>query len=224
MVAAGSEVIRKAASWKLRMEEGNNEQDGEHNRVLKPCHLCGLIIKIGLTTLSVGTVLGSANNHCYPKISLDGRVIVGEKPTHKYAGADLEPGMEVAASSGTVKATSVIPTEAVFPARIVKWRQGTTSATEAAAYIAFCRRMGGILSSKPTEIDGRGNYSGFSSGRPGGRREAGTTDKIPRTAVRSGIRGKNATFVSGDRSRNYVNIYKRSGSKVHARTTKGSAG
>ena len=142
MVTDESEVIRKVVSRKLRMGEGNNELDGEPNRMLKTRHHCGLMIKIGLTALSVGTVMGSDNGHCYPKISLDGRVVVGEKPTQNHAWPDLEPGMAVAASSGTGKATSVIPTEAVFPALSVKWRQETTTATEAAEYIGLRRRMG----------------------------------------------------------------------------------
>ena len=50
--------------------------------------------------------------------------------------------MAVAAFSGTGEVNIAIPTGSIFPVRSVKWRQETTAATEAAAHIAVCRRMG----------------------------------------------------------------------------------
>ena len=68
-VTADIEVIHKVVSWKQRLGEGNTELDGRHCRVLKPCNHCGLMVKIGLTALSVGAVHGSTAHHSYPKFS-----------------------------------------------------------------------------------------------------------------------------------------------------------
>ena len=140
LVTPGSEVVRKVAPWKLRLETGGDELEQTPHRALKPCVRCGLAIKVGLAVLSVGAARSPSNNHSYPKISLEGGVAAEGRSLQPPATPTVEQRMAVSASSGIGTANSAIPTAPSFPIQQVKWRQGLSAAPEAAEYIAMCRR------------------------------------------------------------------------------------
>ena len=135
-------MVRNVAPWKLRLETRGDELEQAPRRVVKPCVHFGLLINVGLAALSVGAVVGPSNNHSYPKISMEIRMVAEERPHQPPSTPTLAPRMAVAVSSGIGAANSVIPVAPSFPIQQVKWRQGLLAAPEAAEYIALCRRGG----------------------------------------------------------------------------------
>ena len=59
--------------------------------------------------------MGSAQAHCYPKISLDGRVVAEERPAQERSEPAPGPGVAVSAPSGKGKGNERNPDEYHIP-------------------------------------------------------------------------------------------------------------
>ena len=133
----GSEVAHQVAPWKYRLEHPDAIESGGKPIPLKPCPHCQLMIKVGLTNLTVGTTYP----HTYPAAATSSQ----DPDRWVYPPPTLVgpvPGMAEAASPGAHKRYSVIPTSTSFPVKTIKWKAGLVCLIEGAQYVATCRRMG----------------------------------------------------------------------------------